>query len=208
MGYRILPLISFLESPPATIALMRRLLQSVAAVIGLGVLMLAASLASAQAKDAPQKEVPPDVPDAIQAPTGEEVVLLAHATGSQIYSCQAAADGKFSWTLKSPEAELHDRNDKVIGSHSAGPSWKLKDGSEVTGKATARVDSLDGQSIPWLLVKVVSHSGNGQLASVTTIQRVHTHGGQPPAQGCDAAHRDAETKSGYSADYYFYAPAK
>jgi hypothetical protein len=192
---------------------MRRILLPAVAVVGLFILIFGASLANAQAKDAtqkesPQKESPPDVPDAIQAPAGEEVVLLAHATGSQIYTCQATADGKFSWTLKAPEAELHDRNDKVIGSHSAGPSWKLKDGSEVTGKATAHVESLDGQSIPWLLVKVVSHSGNGQLASVTTIQRVHTHGGQPPAEGCDAAHRDAETKTSYSADYYFYAPAK
>jgi len=187
---------------------MRRLLLAAAMVTGLTSFILGTTLASAQAKDAPQKESQPDVPDAIQAPAGEEVVLLAHATGSQIYTCQAAADGKFTWTLKAPEAELHDRNDKVIGSHSAGPAWKLKDGSEVTGKAAARVDSLDGQSIPWLLVKAVSHSGNGLLASVTTIQRVHTHGGQPPAEGCDAAHRDTETKSSYSADYYFYAPAK
>jgi len=187
---------------------MRRLPPTSAAVLGFVVLILGASLASAQSKATPQKEVAPDVPDAIQAPSGEEVVLLAHATGSQIYTCQAAADGKFSWTLKAPDAELHDRNDKVIGTHSAGPSWKLKDGSEVTGKAAARVESLDTASIPWLLVKVVSHSGNGQLATVTTIQRVHTHGGQPPAEGCDAAHRDAETKSSYTADYYFYAPAK
>jgi uncharacterized protein DUF3455 len=187
---------------------MRRLLQAAAVVTGLVVVILGTPLVNAQAKAAPAKEVAPDVPDAIQAPAGEEVVLLAHATGSQIYSCQAAADGRFSWTLKAPEAELHDRNDKVIGQHSAGPSWKLKDGSEVTGKAAAHVDSLDGQSIPWLLVKVVSHSGSGQLANVTTIQRVHTHGGQAPADGCDAAHRDAETKSSYSADYYFYAPGK
>jgi hypothetical protein len=201
---------------PATIALMRRLPPTNPAVIGLAaliILVLGAALATAQAKDSPQKdspqkEVAPDVPDAIQAPTGEEVVLLAHATGSQIYSCQAAADGKFSWTLKAPDAELHDRKDKVIGQHSAGPSWKLKDGSEVTGKAAARVDSLDSESIPWLLVKVVSHSGNGLLTNVTTIQRVRTHGGQAPAEGCDAAHHDAETKSSYSADYYFYAPAK
>src|SRR5271157_1497237 len=186
---------------------MRRLLLA-AVAIGLSVITSAGSLATAQAKDPPVKEVAPDVPDAIQAPGGEEVVLVAHATGAQIYTCQAAADGKFAWTLKAPEADLHDRNDKVIGQHSAGPSWKLKDGSEVTGKAVAHVDSLDGESIPWLLVKVVSHSGNGQLASVTTIQRVHTHGGQPPADGCDAAHRGAETKSTYSADYYFYAPAK
>jgi hypothetical protein len=148
------------------------------------------------------------VPDSIQAPAGEEVVLLAHATGSQIYTCQAAADGKFSWTLKAPEADLHDRKDKVIGQHSAGPTWKLKDGSEVTGKAAAKIDALDPGSIPWLLVKAVGHAGNGLLTNVTTIQRVRTHGGQPPAEGCDAAHRDAETKSSYTADYYFYAPAK
>ena len=201
------------EFLPATIWLMRRLLSAAAVLVGTVVVILGTSLASAQAKDStqkdsPQKEVAPDVPDAIQAPVGEEVVLLAHATGSQIYSCQATADGKFSWTLKAPDAELHDRKDKVIGQHSAGPSWKLKDGSEVTGKAAAHVDSLDGESIPWLLVKVVSHSGNGLLANVTTIQRVHTHGGQPPAEGCDAAHRDAEIKSSYTADYYFYAPAK
>ena len=177
-------------------------------VIGLAILILGASFASAQGNASPQKEVPPDVPDAIQAPSGEEVVLLAHATGSQIYTCQAAADGKFSWTLKGPDAQLHDRKDKVIGQHFAGPSWKLNDGSEVTGKAAAHVDSLDAQSIPWLLVKVVSHSGNGLLSNVSSIQRVRTHGGQPPAEGCDAAHRDAETKSSYTADYYFYAPVK
>jgi Protein of unknown function (DUF3455) len=193
---------------------MRRLLSTVAVLIGTAVLVLGtSSLASTQTKDSaqkdsPQKEVAPDVPDAIQAPTGEEVVLLAHATGSQIYTCQGTADGKFSWTLKGPDAQLHDRKDKVIGQHFAGPTWKLNDGSEVTGKAAAHVDSLDGESIPWLLVKVVSHSGNGLLTNVTTIQRVRTHGGQPPAEGCDAAHHDAETKSNYSADYYFYAPAK
>jgi hypothetical protein len=194
---------------------MRRLLSTVAVFVGMAALIfiIGIPLASGQAKDSaqkdsPQKEVAPDVPDAIQAPTDEEVVLLAHATGSQIYACQAAADGKFSWTLKGPDAQLHDRKDKVIGQHFAGPTWKLNDGSEVTGKATAHVDSLDGESIPWLLVKVVSHSGNGLLTNVTTIQRVRTHGGQPPAEGCDAAHRDAETKSSYAADYYFYAPAK
>jgi hypothetical protein len=190
---------------------MRRLLLTVA-LIELVVLMLGIPQANAQAnpqKDSPQtKEERPDVPDSIQAPAGEEVVLYTHATGSQIYTCQAAADGKFSWTLKAPEADLHDRKDKVIGQHSAGPTWKLKDGSEVTGKAAAKVDSLDPDSIPWLLVKVVSHAGKGTLDAVTTIQRVHTHGGQPPAEGCDASHHDAEAKVSYSADYYFYAPAK
>jgi hypothetical protein len=155
-----------------------------------------------------QTETPPDVPDTLQPPAGEQVVLFAHATGAQIYTCQAGAADRFSWTLKAPEAELRDRKDKVIGSHSAGPTWKLKDGSEVKGKMAAQVDSLDADSIPWLLVKVESHAGKGLLANVTTIQRVHTHGGKPPAEGCDASHRDAENKSKYTADYFFYAPAQ
>jgi hypothetical protein len=194
---------------------MPRLLPAATALIAVS-MFIAMSIAippsaSAQAnaqKDTPAKEVAPDVPDAIAVPLGQEVVLFTHAKGSQIYSCTAGADGKFAWTLKAPDAELRDRKDKVIGQHSAGPSWKLKDGSEVTGKKAAGVDSLDPDSIQWLLVNVVSHSGKGMLTDVTNIQRVHTHGGKPPTDGCDEAHKDAENKSSYTADYYFFAPAK
>jgi Protein of unknown function (DUF3455) len=157
---------------------------------------------------AQQTESAPDVPDAIAAPSGVEPVLFAHADGSQIYTCQTGADGKFGWTLKGPEAELKDRKDKVIGQHSAGPIWKLKDGSQVTGKAAAHVDSLDPDSIPWLRLDVVNNSGKGALAKVTVIQRVHTHGGQPGSEACDEPHKGAETKSSYTADYFFFAPAK
>jgi hypothetical protein len=178
---------------------MQRLLFS---LLALASLILGAALASAQLNDPS-----PQVPEAIQAPAGVEVALSARASGWQIYTCKAGADGKFSWTLKAPDAELRDRNDQVIGEHFAGPSWKLKDGSTVTGKATAHADSPDADSVAWLLVTVVSHSGNGLLDNVTTIQRIHTHGGKAPVDGCDAAHSGAETKSSYTADYYFYAPA-
>jgi Protein of unknown function (DUF3455) len=189
---------------------------SLAAVVGLTVLISFTTLASAQAsaqKDAPAQEVAPDVPDAIAVPAGLEPVLSAHAKGSQIYTCQAGADSKFGWTLKGPEAELSDRKDKALGQHFADPTtklptWKLKDGSEVSGKAAAHVDSLDSDSIPWLLVNVVSNAGKGQLAKVTTIQRVHTHGGKPGNDACDESHKDAETKSSYTADYFFFAPVK
>jgi len=185
---------------------------AVAAVMGLTVLISSAPLANAQSnqqKDAPAKESAPDVPDAIAVPAGLEPVLFVRAKGSQIYTCQAGADGKFSWTLKGPEAELKDRKDKVIGQHSAGPTWKLKDGSEVAGKAVGHVESLDPDSIPWLLVNVESHAGKpGLLTNVTTIQRVHTHGGKPGNDACDESHKGSETKSDYTADYYFYAPAK
>src|SRR6202162_2948719 len=178
---------------------MKKLVPSFARAIGLIGFVLMLGFATVKAQAPAQREPAPDVPDAIQVPAGLEVVVYAHATGSQIYTCQAAADGKFAWTLKAPDAEMHDRKDKVIGQHSAGPSWKLKDGSEVTGKAVAHVDALDPGSIPWLLVKVVSHAGNGLLTNVTTIQRVRTPGGQPPAEGCDVAHKGDETKRSYNA---------
>ncbi len=171
-------------------------------------LALALTASAFAQKDAPAKESAPDVPDAIQVPANEQAVLFVHATGSQVYTCQAGSDGKFSWTLKGPDADLHDRKDKVIGHHSAGPTWKLNDGSEVNGKAAAKVDSLDSESIPWLLVNVVNNSGKGALAKVNVIQRVHTHGGQPASSGCDEAHKNDETKSDYTADYYFFAPVQ
>jgi hypothetical protein len=195
---------------------MRRHLLAAASVFILTVLICSTSPARAQAnqqKDAPAPEIAPDVPDAIAVPTGLEPVISLHAKGSQIYTCQAGVDGKFGWTLKGPDAELSDRKEKVIGQHLADPTsklptWKLKDGSEVSGKAAAHVDSLDSESIPWLLVNVVNNSGKGQLAKVTTIQRVHTHGGKPGSDACDESHKDAETKSSYTADYFFFAPGK
>lgn len=151
----------------------------------------------------------PEVPDQIKAPAAEQLILKVHASGSQIYVCQQDADGKFAWSLKAPEAELRDDQGKIIGQHYAGPAWRHNDGSEVSGKAVARVESPNSDSIPWLLVNAVSHAGTGTFARVTTIQRINTKGGQPPpATECGAAKQNVEVKVSYTADYYFYGPAK
>jgi len=181
--------------------------RSAANVTILACVLLASSLGLTAAAHA-EKLSPPNVPDAIRARPGEKVVLVAHASGWQIYTCRTGTDGRFLWTLKAPDAELKDQDGTILGSHFAGPTWKLKDGSEVTGKAVAHTDSDDPDSVPWLLVEAVGHAGTGLLTTVTTIQRVNTHGGKPPAAGCDDSHRDAETKSSYTADYYFYSPTK
>ena len=159
---------------------------------------------SAHAQVAPH----PDVPDAIRAPAGEQLILLAHASGSQIYVCGQGTDGKPQWTLKAPEAELRDAKGTVIGHHSAGPSWRHNDGSMVTGRAVARAAAPDGDAIPWLLVSVVSHEGRGVLERVTSIQRLNTRGGQPPpAEKCDGSKQSVESWIPYTADYYFFAPS-
>jgi hypothetical protein len=149
------------------------------------------------------------IADDIKVPAGEKLVLKAHATGFQIYTCKAAGDRAAQWELKAPEADLHDGNGAVIGHHFAGPTWKHKDGSEVTGKASAHVDSPDADSIAWLLVSATGHTGEGLFSKVSSIQRINTKGGKPPASaGCTAANNGAESRSSYSADYYFYKPAK
>jgi hypothetical protein len=149
------------------------------------------------------------IPAQLTAPAGEKLVLKAHATGSQIYTCKAGADGALQWVLKAPDADLHDKKGAVIGHHFGGPSWKYKDGSEITGKPSAHVDSPDAASIPWLLVSVTGHTGEGMFAKVTSIQRINTKGGKPPAASeCDASKSGTESKSTYSADYWFYAPGK
>ncbi len=147
------------------------------------------------------------VPAALQPPDNEQLVARVHAKGDQVYSCKV--DGaQVGWTLKAPDAQLFDKDGKAFGKHFAGPSWEASDGSRVVGKAAANVASPDADSIPWLLVKVVSHAGDGVLARVTSIQRINTKGGKAPASGCDAGHAGQEVRAAYSADYLFLRPNK
>jgi hypothetical protein len=161
-----------------------------------------------------QAPVRPEVPESLKAAAGEEVILAAHATGTQIYVCQQGTDQKYAWVFKAPEAELADAAGKKIIHHSAGPTWKHIDGSEVKAKVVAKQDAPKVEApklaaIPWLLLSATSRSGEGILNRVTSIQRIHTEGGMAPeAKLCDASAAGKEVGIGYAADYYFYAPAR
>jgi hypothetical protein len=140
-----------------------------------------------------------------QPPANAQLLLEVHAQGDQIYTCKSDA-AQFSWTLKAPDAQLFDKDGKPFGKHFAGPSWEANDGSRVSGKAVANAPSPKADSIPWLLINILSHEGKGVLSSATTIQRINTKGGKAPASGCDASHAGQEVRVSYSADYLFYAP--
>lgn len=146
-----------------------------------------------------------EVPQQLQPPANEKLLFKVHAKGDQVYTCKGDA-AQFTWTLKAPDAQLFDKDGKPFGKHFAGPSWEASDGSRVTGKAVANAPSPDLESIPWLLVNIVSHDGNGVLSNATTIQRLNTKGGKAPASGCDASHAGQEVRVSYSADYFFYGP--
>jgi Protein of unknown function (DUF3455) len=147
-----------------------------------------------------------DIPQKLEPPAGEHLLLQVHAKGDQVYVCKSEGGAPLAWTLKAPDARLFEKNGKLFGKHFAGPTWEAQDGSRVVGKAVAKVASPDAGSVAWLLVTVVSHEGNGVLSRVTSIQRVNTKGGAAPASGCDAAHAGHEFRAPYSADYRFFAP--
>ena len=166
---------------------------------------VSATLLAAAITGLPFPVVAQDIPQQLQPPANEDLLLQVHATGDQVYTCANDAS-QFAWTLKAPDARLFDKDGKPFGKHFAGPSWEANDGSRVTGKAVANSPSPDPNSIPWLSINILSHDGKGVLSSATTIQRINTKGGKAPASGCDASHAGQEVRVSYSADYLFYAP--
>ena len=56
----------------------------------------------------------------VEAPAGTALLFEATGEGSQVYTC---TDGH--WLLKAPDAKLLDQHGQVIGTHFAGPTWKL-----------------------------------------------------------------------------------
>jgi Protein of unknown function (DUF3455) len=146
-----------------------------------------------------------DIPPSIRVPENERMLLRVHAKGDQVYTCQQGVT-RNAWRLKEPDAQLFDRDGKLVGKHFAGPSWQMNDGSKVRGAAEASAPSPDKNSIPWLRVKVVSHEGSGLLSPVTAIQRINTKGGAASDTGCDESHGGKELRVPYEADYVFYAP--
>lgn len=139
----------------------------------------------------------------VPPPAGMTLVLEASADGVQIYACEIK-DKVFSWVFKAPEANLFGDDDRQIGTHFAGPSWKANDGSTVVGEVVAQADAPDGDAIPWLLLRAKSHSGTGLFAAVSYIRRADTTGGVAPETGCDAGHLSEQARMRYSATYQFY----
>lgn len=146
-----------------------------------------------------------DVPDTLRVPANQLLTLQAHAKGVQIYQCKPAKDDatRFEWVFVAPEANLFDQTGKKVAKHYAGPTWESLDGSMVVGQAASKANSPDGHSIPWLLLTAKSTSGKGQFSSVTSIQRLHTAGGDAPPS-CEAKQESKQLRVPYTADYFFY----
>ncbi len=141
----------------------------------------------------------------IDAPVGMQLVLQAKGAGVQIYSCTNTPQG-LKWVLKAPDAKLLDSAGEEIGTHFAGPTWKLTDGSQVQGEAVANQPSPEANSVPWLLLKTKAGTASGKFAKVAFIRRTETHGGTAPKEGCENSTQLNRTiPMPYTAIYSFYS---
>jgi hypothetical protein len=142
----------------------------------------------------------PLVPDALRPGPGATRVLTLSARGVQIYECR---DGQ--WAFVAPQAKLFDAEDRLAGTHGAGPFWQASDGSRILAGVTARADAPAASAIPWLLLAArpaPDGASTGALVGVTHIQRVNTAGGMAPSGTCPAHGHPLRVP--YRADYHFY----
>ena len=144
-------------------------------------------------------------PDPTQPSEGNQLRLTLGADGVQIYRCAAEAAGP-RWAFQGPEALLFDAAGLQVGTHGAGPFWRLADGGLIRGTVAGQHPAPQAGAIPWLRLSVNSREGQGALTAMTEIRRIVTLGGVAPASGCDAASVGHEARVRYSATYQFYSP--
>ena len=167
----------------------------------------------------------PSVPGDLQPPSSHKPFLVGHAVGTQNYVCFVNASGVASWVQYGPQAVLFDDRGNQITTHflslspettpAARPTWQhSRDTSAVWAVTPPLVtygepDYVEPGAIPWLLLVVAGTSegpdGGDRLAETTYIQRVHTSGGVKPTTTCQEGDKAFVP---YTADYYFYKPAK
>lgn len=141
-------------------------------------------------------------------PKGYERVATYYAAGVQKYKAQVKAGtvpAQYEWVFVAPEADLYDVSNAKIGTHYAGPTWKITGtGHTIMGQAfsPAKTYSNDPASIDWLLLSnKAGQDPTGIFAGVGYIFRIATTGGRAPVVApTDLA---ATTDVPYTAVYRF-----
>jgi hypothetical protein len=142
---------------------------------------------------------------AIRATADEEPAFMLSANGVHIYQCKATPSdpNAYAWYFTAPDATLLEGS-RTVGTHKAVNLWEsTSDRSSVSGVVRSS-QPAGASNLPWTLYRAQSIGTSGMFAGVTSIQRVNTSGGAAPEGGCTAANAGAESRSAFTADYYFY----
>lgn len=151
---------------------------------------------------------PAGIAPALRVLPNEAPAFVLSADGVQVYQCQAvpADTNAYAWFLVAPDATLSDGTGSVARLASPNHWNSLHDLSGVSA-VPLRMQAAGATNLPWELLHAVPDGSPGMFAGVTSIQRVNTRGGVPPAGGCDETHVGDQARVAFSADYYFYKPA-
>ena len=150
------------------------------------------------------------LPETIQVPSGNEVVLETTAVGVLNYECRlnVPTAGMIGWTLASPKADLLDRTGKTVVSYSGPPAtWAHLDGSSVVGSQLSVAPVIGATNLPVQLSKGTPGTGAGLLQNVSYIQRIKTKGGLDFSKPCTQAEIGDKMTLPYQADYIFWKAA-
>lgn len=144
----------------------------------------------------------------VDQPGGFTRVATYYAEGVQKYKAQAKAGSNpvtYEWVFVAPQAALYDANNKLVGTHGAGPFWQLSAADSLFAQhytPAKTIASPDAGSIDWLMLKPKEgKTPTGIFAGVTYIQRIATVGGKAPAVLPASASETVEVK--YTAIYRF-----
>jgi hypothetical protein len=150
------------------------------------------------------------IPDTLQVPEGNKLVLQTFARGVQIYQVQRSVTdpNAFSWVNIAPLATLYTNPNftNPVINHFAGPSWEFIKGPEKGETVVAKkVQGItqDVTAIQWLLLQAVDDLSTPNN-KVTFVQRICTKGGLARTTGADEAHLGQLDSIPYSASYLFY----
>jgi hypothetical protein len=150
------------------------------------------------------------IPDTLQVPAGNKLLLQAFANGVQIYQVKRSTTDPnvFLWVNIAPSATLYAKPNftNPLINHFAGPSWEFIKGTEKGEKVVGtkvRGITQDATAIQWLLLKAVDSLSTSDN-KVTFIQRICTKGGLAPTTGADETHLGQIDSIPYTASYLFY----
>lgn len=140
----------------------------------------------------------------LAAPASERPAFMLSGNGVMIYQCKAtlANPNVYAWYFVAPDATLYDGAHEVARMATPNTLESLDDASSLSGVLRAAQPSPG--ALPWTLSQAQPVGETGLFADVSSMQRVNTRGGLPPAGGCNADNDGAESRVAFSADYYFY----
>lgn len=160
----------------------------------------AAHLAASETLEIPSAVALPE-----NLPGGNTRVATYYAVGVQKYKARIkpGTSDVLEWVFVAPQADLYDGANTKIGTHGAGPVWKLFTQDSIVAMhflPMRTAPSNDPESIDWLLLQPKTGiTPTGIFADVDYIQRIATKGGKAPVT--PPASLDATADVKYKAIY-------